>query len=90
MKTKNNTKSDIYVGMLLHVQSYEIGAHGPTVSYFRTWNAARKHAKAIGGADIIQVIIQSEYPLEYSEGCTYYGLTRGKCNAFIEPYAPGK
>lgn len=66
---------------LYRVRTTHIGADAPSEYYFDTLAGAELNLRHLGNGEIHKVTIESDYPLNYSAGCTMNDLTYGSFDA---------
>lgn len=70
--------------VLWRVTTTFIGANGPSSFYFDTRSWAEMNLRHLDNGEVTKVVITSDYPLNYSSGCTYDDLTMGGWPATLE------
>lgn len=68
---------------LYRVRTTHIGADAPSEYYFDTLAGAELNLMHLGNGEAHKVTIESDYPLNYSAGCTMNDLTYGDLDAKI-------
>lgn len=69
--------------ILYKVKTRFLGADAPSEYYFDTKAEAELNLMHIGNGEVKMVAIESDYPLNYSSGCTMADLTFGSFDATI-------
>ena len=62
---------------LYRVKTTWLGADSASEYYFDTKAAAENNLRHLGNGEVDKVTIESDYPLNYSAGCTMDDLTYG-------------
>ena len=68
---------------LFRLKTTHLGADAPTEYYFDTLAGAEMNLHHLSNGNIDKVVIDSNYPLNYSAGCTMNDLTYGFFDALI-------
>lgn len=68
---------------LFRLKTTHLGADAPTEYYFDTLAGAEMNLHHLSNGNIDKVVIDSNYPLNYSDGCTMADLTYGFFDALI-------
>lgn len=68
---------------LYRLRTSFLGADAPTEYYFDTLAGAEMNLHHLSNGEIEKVVFDSNYPLNYSSGCTFADLTYGFFDALV-------